>query len=147
MFKCTAMHRLLLLSLSLLFSLLLCACGDPPVGPESTSTTSASGTPCAHTYTSTTTPPGPLTEGEELPIGSVILLDEGYRYRPDAWVHLDTITSPRPGDVTKRLTLVDEAWWGSYSYRAFNLSRIEGNIVMQDEDAGHLRIYVPIQNS
>ena len=35
-------------------------------------------------------------------------------------------------------------WMEEYT---FTLSRIEGNIVMQDEDAGHLRIYVPIQNS
>ena len=83
-----------------------------------------------------------LIEKAELPVGSVIILDEGYLYRPEAWVEGSTTNSTRPATTENTVTLVDDAWWGEYSYRAFNLSRTDGT-AMTATDADHLRIYVP----
>lgn len=65
---------------------------------------------------------------DELPVGSVIvLLNSGLQYRPEGWVNLTTPTTDaaRPGNVTKKVVLCDEAWWGSFTYRAFNISKTE----------------------
>ena len=80
---------------------------------------------------------------EELPVGSVILVDDGYQYRPEAWVSADSLTSPRPGVVTATSVLVTEEWWGSYTIRAFNLSYVNASGTMTEADSVHLRIYVP----
>ena len=84
-----------------------------------------------------------LIEKAELPVGSVIIVDEGYRYRPEAWVNSSTrnSSSTRPATTENTITLVDDAWWGEYNYRAFNLARKSGNVTTTDAD--HLRIYVP----
>jgi hypothetical protein len=78
----------------------------------------------------------------ELPVGSVIIVDSGYQYRPEGWVSETSKTSPRPGNVTTAAVQVTEAWWGNYTIRAFNLSAVATK-VMTDEDVVHLRIYVP----
>lgn len=78
----------------------------------------------------------------ELPVGSVIIVDDGYQYRPEGWVSETSKTSPRPGNVTTAAVQVTEAWWGNYTIRAFNLSAVATK-VMTDEDVVHLRIYVP----
>lgn len=84
-----------------------------------------------------------LIEKAELPIGSVIVVDEGYRYRPEAWVDSSTRNgSDRPATTDAEITLVDDAWWGNYNYRAFNLSRADKGNIATDE-ADRLRIYVP----
>ena len=84
-----------------------------------------------------------LIDKAELPVGSVIIVDEGYRYRPEAWVNSSTrnSSSTRPATTENTITLVDDAWWGEYNYRAFNLARKSGNVTTTDAD--HLRIYVP----
>ena len=78
----------------------------------------------------------------ELPTGTVIVVDEGYKYRPEGWVSETSKTSPRPGNVTTAAVKVTEAWWGNYTIRAFNLSAVTTR-AMADEDVVHLRIYVP----
>ena len=84
---------------------------------------------------------------EELPVGTIIEVDTGYSYRPEGWVTLDTpnTASTRPLGVTTARIVVDEAWWGDFNYRAFNLylsnnANINGQF---DEAITHLRIYVP----
>ncbi len=79
----------------------------------------------------------------DLPVGSVIILDDGYRYRPEAWIDSSTKNSAetRPKNTSAAITLADDAWWSNYTYRAFNLSRKSGNVTTDDAD--HLRIYVP----
>jgi hypothetical protein len=79
---------------------------------------------------------------KELPVGSIIILDKGYQYRPEAWTNLSAKTSPRPGNTTAAAVEVTEEWWGSYIVRAFNLSATTTR-KMVDEDAAHLRIYIP----
>ena len=84
-----------------------------------------------------------LLTKDELPVGSVIVVDEGYRYRPEAWVDSSTKNSAdsRPKTTETTITLVDDTWWGQFNFRAFNLSRKSGNA--ETTDADHLRIYVP----
>jgi hypothetical protein len=99
----------------------------------------------AQTSTATNVPnfvASKLLTKEELPVGSVIIVDSGYQYRPEGWVSETSKTSPRPGNVTTAVVKVTEDWWGNYTIRAFNLSAVATK-VMADADAVHLRIYVP----
>lgn len=83
-----------------------------------------------------------LLTKEDLPVGSVIIVDSGYQYRPEGWVNENSKNSSRPGNVTTTAVKVTEAWWGSYTIRAFNLSAVATK-AMAEGDAVHLRIYVP----
>ena len=62
----------------------------------------------------------------QLPTGTLIILKEdGYQYRPEGWTALDAIntSSTRPGNVSEQLVEVNDAWWGSWKYRGFNVSK------------------------
>ena len=80
----------------------------------------------------------------ELPVGSVIKIAEGYQYRPDGWTKLATAhsSSTRPGNTTENV-IVDESYFETFNFRAFNISRLDGKDVVYD-DRYALRIYVPI---
>ena len=56
---------------------------------------------------------------EELPVGSIIEIAEGWRYRPEGWNY----TGTRPDNVTILRIVIDEDWWGSYTQRGFNISQ------------------------
>lgn len=56
---------------------------------------------------------------EELPVGSIIEIAEGWRYRPEGWEY----TGTRPDNVSKIRIIIDEEWWGTYTERAFNISQ------------------------
>ncbi len=85
---------------------------------------------------------------DEIPVGSVIIQKEGHQYRPEGWTALDVKTKNRPGNVTEQIVVVDEAWWGSFNFRAFNLA-LKGNPKLNDEQQAELKtafaIYVPIK--
>ncbi len=80
----------------------------------------------------------------ELPVGSVISIKEGYQYRPEGWTKLVTAHSgdTRPGNL-KTDAIVDDSWYETFNFRAFNISKIDGTAVVY-EDRLALRIYVPI---
>ena len=83
-----------------------------------------------------------LFEKSDLPNGTVISIKSGYQYRPEGWVDALTSTAVRPDYVTTSIVIVDDAWWGNFNYRAFNIAH-EGekaDIAFGDENA--LRIYV-----
>lgn len=81
---------------------------------------------------------------DELPTGTVIVVDNGYRYRPEGWQEADKVLSgTRPDTTTAIFTVVDEEWWGDFNYRAFNLSKLSGNEPATEEDTTHFRIYIP----
>ena len=61
---------------------------------------------------------------EDIPIGSIIVLKEGYQYRPDGWTSETENTGSRPDETKEQIIVVDEAWWGSFEYRAFNVSKV-----------------------
>ena len=81
---------------------------------------------------------------EELPVGSVIIVDSGYKYRPEGWL-VEGEISPvgRPSEVNTNFVVVTEQWWGDYTVRAFNLSK-SVKAPLTEEDNVHLRIYVPV---
>jgi hypothetical protein len=84
---------------------------------------------------------------EEIPVGSIILIEEGYGYRPDGWnTETGASTAARPNNVTTQYIEVDEAWWGTYQYRAFNVFKTPNRANMTgllEETATKLKIYVP----
>lgn len=85
---------------------------------------------------------------DELPVGTVIEVDEGYQYRPEGWVDLNSKNTVRPNNVTASRIVIDEEWWGDYNYRAFNLSKTNLSDICTDfdESVTHFRIYVPFSN-
>ena len=83
-----------------------------------------------------------LLTKEDLPVGSVIIVDSGYQYRPEGWLDANTKTSSRPGNTSVAVVKVDDAWWSNWTIRAFNLSAVTTR-AMTDADIVHLRIYVP----
>ncbi len=86
----------------------------------------------------------PIFTKEELPVGTVIVVDSGYQYRPEGWTALNTKTSNRPGNVTEEIVVIDNAWWGEFNYRAFNLSK-NPNATIKESDTVHLSIYIPVK--
>lgn len=81
---------------------------------------------------------------ENLPIGSVIVVEQGYQYRPEGWKELGQ-NSVREGNVSTNTVIVDDAWWGDYQYRAFNVSSRAGEDLVGkiDNVKENFRIYVP----
>ncbi len=87
----------------------------------------------------------------ELVNGTLIRVDEGYRYRPDGWVELGikngtgegTSGVARPGNVSTALVVVDDKWWGSFTYRGFNISRTDGATITESEGS-NFKIYIPV---
>ena len=80
--------------------------------------------------------------------GSVIVLKSGFQYRPEAWTALTAknASANRPANVTTQIVVVNDAWWGSFNYRAFNLAK-SGNPNLTDEEQKELEgcfaIFVP----
>lgn len=90
-----------------------------------------------------------LLTKEQLPSGSVIIIDSGYTYRPEGWISLtDKSANPsRQGEVSTNVVKVTAAWWGDYVYRGFNLKHGDATYSTDAEFQSlisHLRIYVPI---
>ena len=82
-----------------------------------------------------------------IPYGSLIIVLEGYKYRPDGWTSLTTknASSARPGEVESRIVKVDDTWWGSWKYRAFNIKKTSGNPTADEMRAIGTKfgIYIP----
>ncbi|MGI6165353.1 MAG: DUF4886 domain-containing protein [Limnochordia bacterium] len=83
---------------------------------------------------------------QDLPIGTLIVIDPGYQYRPEGWTNGRNTAANRPTNITAQYVVIDETWWGNYDYRAFNVAvkgataDISGRI---EEVASHFRIYIP----
>lgn len=82
----------------------------------------------------------------EIPNGSVIVVVNGYKYRPEGWTALDVknATSARPAEVTATLVEVDDSWWGSWNYRGFNVGN--GSALTDttaDEACASFAIFIP----
>ena len=84
-----------------------------------------------------------LFEKTDLPIGTVIAIQSGYQYRPEGWVNKTTTTANRPDYVTTSIVIVDDAWWGNFNYRAFNIAHTGEKTDIVFGDGNALRIYVP----
>ena len=86
-----------------------------------------------------------LLTKEDLPIGSIIALGNGYQYRPEGWIDEAKQTSRNP-NTTEAVIVVDEAWWGNYIYRAFNISKVGGGVLTgeaYDAALANFNIYIP----
>lgn len=101
----------------------------------------ATGTDTANKYVATQ-----IFTKEDLPNGTEIRIDQGYKYRPEGWVSLDQKNESRPSQVYGQSTvIVDDEWWGDYNYRAFNISKSnEVDISSSYKDvASHFTITLP----
>jgi len=80
----------------------------------------------------------------ELPVGTIIVVDEGYQYRPEGWQTADAVNSnKRPDNCSVYFTVVNEEWWSNYNFRAFNISKEESTDPATEEDIKHFNIYIP----
>ena len=81
---------------------------------------------------------------DDLPIGAILVIDDGYQYRPDGWIGNNKNVN-RPGNVTTNFVVIDDKWWSDYSQRGFNISKVGLTVINQNsnEVASHFRIYLP----
>lgn len=84
-----------------------------------------------------------LFEKSDLPNGTVISIKSGYQYRPEGWTDKTTTNAQRQDYVTTSTVIVDDAWWGNYNYRAFNIAHEGEKPEIAFGDGNALRIYVP----
>lgn len=85
---------------------------------------------------------------EELPVGSVIIVDEGYQYRPEGWInaYVGTSDSKRPAETSENVVHITNGWWDDFKFRAFNVSKVGAPELSEDEMnslSKVLRVYVP----
>ncbi|MBQ4118544.1 MAG: DUF4886 domain-containing protein, partial [Oscillospiraceae bacterium] len=83
---------------------------------------------------------------DELPVGSIIVLESGWKYRPDGWVKDELQTGTRESNTTKAVVEVTEEWWGDYTLRAFNVSKVAMTSLLDVPEAeirAAFKIYVP----
>ncbi len=67
----------------------------------------------------------PIYNRDALPDGTLIVQRSGQQYRPEGWIALDECNteSTRPAEVKGNFTVVTNAWWSDWNYRAFNISK------------------------
>ena len=83
---------------------------------------------------------------EQLPVGTVIIISENWQYRPEGWIDEKTVTTSRPDNVTTQVVVIDEAWWGNFTIRGFNISKTSGSNIsgLTEADINKaFQIYVP----
>jgi len=66
---------------------------------------------------------------ENLPVGSVLILEEGYQYRINFYKSLlgPVTGNTRTDQLISKVVIIDESWWGDYSYVGFNISHVGGS--------------------
>ena len=81
---------------------------------------------------------------KELPVGTVIVVAEGWKYRAEAW-KTDAAQDSRPDESFCRYLVVTEEWWDGYLYRAFNLAKTPLSVLTGQEAAAKaaFKIYLP----
>lgn len=89
-----------------------------------------------------------LLSKKEIPTGSVIVLESGWKYRPEGWRYAGAKNSDkiRPENTSEEVVRVTDEWWSRFVFRAFNLSKTDGTALTAEEAkiaANALRIYVP----
>ncbi len=82
---------------------------------------------------------------EDIPVGSVIVLEEGWKYRPDYWTYGQAApNSNRDSLTTQTYLFVTEEWWEGKEYRAFNISKTDGTKPADYSEAiAAFKIYIP----
>ena len=83
---------------------------------------------------------------EELPVGSVIIIDAAWFYRPEGWIE-GAQNENRPAETQEIVVVITEEWWGDYTERAFNIGvdgtpSIDGYSIETVEKI--FKIFVPV---
>lgn len=85
-----------------------------------------------------------IFEKGEIPNGSVIVVTNGYQYRPEGWQNLNGRNrNTRPSNVMQSITVVDDVWWSDYNYRAFNITSDQSYKEITISDYNAFAIYIP----
>ncbi|MBO4623112.1 MAG: DUF5011 domain-containing protein [Bacilli bacterium] len=71
---------------------------------------------------------------EELPVGSVIKIADGYQYRPEGWIDENKQASRENNTSDERVEITEE-WWGNYIKRGFNISKKDGSLLVEGTEA------------
>ena len=82
---------------------------------------------------------------EDLPLGTVIILDSGYQYRSDCWGSEGTHS--RPNNVSTSWTTVNSNFWKGLRNRTFNVSKTDNSTLVGQNALlfmNSMRIYVPL---
>lgn len=79
---------------------------------------------------------------DELPLGTIIKLESGWQYRPEAWVKDDKQTS-RPPITTQEQTVITKSWWSNYTLRAFNIAKVGTPVLTNIDKTGVFKIFIP----
>ena len=84
-----------------------------------------------------------FTNRNDLPEGSVFIIDSGYRWRSDCWK--EKATCARPDNVTTNFYVTISSFMSPYRRRTFNISSTSSSYIGQNSIAfmDHFRIYVP----
>ena len=79
----------------------------------------------------------------DLPAGTVLIVDSGYRWRSDCWREAATY-SPRPDNVTNNFTVLTDLFMETFRTRTFNVSKTNSGYVYQNatDFMNHFRIYI-----
>ena len=83
---------------------------------------------------------------EDIPVGSIIELADGWTYRPEGWKDGKANNAEtRPAEVTTTKIVIDEAWWGEWTTRAFNIRKTDKSDLsgLGSDVASAFKIYVP----
>ena len=81
---------------------------------------------------------------DQLINGTLIRINDGYHYRAMGWENYpEKSTISKPDNVTEELTVIDDAWWGDYIHRAFNIQLVSKDKIYLAEGE-NFRIYVPV---
>ena len=89
----------------------------------------------------------------DLPTGALLWVASGWQYRPEGWIDENSTntSNSRPGNVSTTYTTVDDAWWGGFTIRGFNISKtngsnIVGESVTENDIYSAFKIYIPVEN-
>lgn len=85
----------------------------------------------------------------ELPDGTLIVQKEGYGYRPEGWVVADQKNATRPNNTNVQIVEVNDAWWGDFTLRGFNIFKtgVSDLSTIIDEVKDAFGIFVPKQGA
>lgn len=71
----------------------------------------------------------------QLPVGSILKIEEGYKYRNVYYSNTSGNTSDnsRSGNISQEYITIDESWWGEYNFVGFNISKQASNTDISNE--------------
>lgn len=88
----------------------------------------------------------PVFTREDIPEGSIIIVENYYQYRPEGWVELSKAAAARGEETSTKLVKVTSDWWGNDNYKAFNICRLGRSEVLTgkvDEAMASFHILIP----